>query len=772
MLKKINEAVTPINLGASNAVQPTPTVPNTNQPNTPAQNQEITAIKNKVEKAVSESGDLISALECVGAMYGIPATNIIADDTVSSIRVVNDNIIAPPLEKANGRTKPIMCAIGSVLDYISQRIDDKLNEYQMNNISQGRIQSSISQANPSKGKVIGRYVDDEGGEILAYNTGLVDMPNTDAGRKKVAELRASKEIPQFDPSPNPRSTTPAYFSEDEDDISTGVDMSAGSDEVATNTEPVETNDVADAIQESAYHLRMISKFNNTTHLGYDLLTKHGFDYIKPIDSVVMESETSSSSNNNDKEKKKKIHIEDIKYMKFDNTNILKAVEYFNAARAEQADIRNGKMDIERFINSRNYEKAIDCLNKQFDCRINLRFFTTKKAKYENTGTVIYDDIKKHITISKSKGFQLGGLPISIETYNHYFESESPKDIDLFGQTMVSTICHEIFHNISYAIREDTAKTGLSLAMTMNVAANVSSMKDRRIIITNYVNSLEALNGNKIINNISKKRLIKQLTALASVQHNDALVTDIQKASCKDGNDSDKYIDALIKKYKKKTRKYKPSVRHYIFPTIVAAASILGMCLAPTVPALFYTSLSFGVLSGASIMSSIAADATILDMKKSYNKSQLYEEYYCDLFSAMYKLPKFFFIGPSKKKYTSNDFKDDKINELAKVEKEYFEAVFASYPTDLERTYAGVKIAKQLLETKDLDQSTRDYCQWIVDNFSNIEKTDIKEIYNKTTFDPKEAEDLDKHLQSLINDNNLVLTESFKHWLMDDSIFTE
>ena len=124
-------------LCASLAQRPTPTVPNTNQPNTPAQNQEITAIKNKVEKAVSESGDLISALECVGAMYGIPATNIIADDTVSSIRVVNDNIIAPPLEKANGRTKPIMCAIGSVLDYISQRIDDKLNEYQMNNISQG-----------------------------------------------------------------------------------------------------------------------------------------------------------------------------------------------------------------------------------------------------------------------------------------------------------------------------------------------------------------------------------------------------------------------------------------------------------------------------------------------------------------------------------------------------------------------------------------------------------------------------------------------------------
>ena len=127
MLKKISEAVTPINLGTATAP---PSQPNASVPNTPQQNQEISAIKNKVEKAVSESGDLISALECVGAMYGIPATNIIADDTATGIRVVNDNIIAPPLEKANGRTRPIMCAIGSVLDYISQRIDDKLNDYQ------------------------------------------------------------------------------------------------------------------------------------------------------------------------------------------------------------------------------------------------------------------------------------------------------------------------------------------------------------------------------------------------------------------------------------------------------------------------------------------------------------------------------------------------------------------------------------------------------------------------------------------------------------------
>ena len=767
MLKKISEAVTPINLGTATAP---PSQPNASVPNTPQQNQEISAIKNKVEKAVSESGDLISALECVGAMYGIPATNIIADDTATGIRVVNDNIIAPPLEKANGRTRPIMCAIGSVLDYISQRIDDKLNDYQSQNIQQGRIQNSLSHANPNKGKVIGRYEDDEGGEILAYNTGLVDMPNTPAGRAKVAELRASKAIPEFDPSQNPMSTTPAYFSEDEDDISSGVDMNAGSDQTA-GTVDIEPTDVAEEIQESAYHLRMISKLNNTTHLGYDLLRKHGFDYVKPVDSIVMESDN-IKDDKDDNDKKKKIRVEDIRYMKFDNTEIIKAIEYFNKARDDQDNVRNGKMDLNKFINNPNYEKAINCLNKQFDCRINLRFFETKKGKYENTGTAIYNDLKKKMTISKSKGFQLGGLPIDIETYNHYFENNSPKDIELFGQTLVSTICHEIFHNISYVMRNENAKMGMSLAMTLDVASNVSSMKERRIIITNYVDSIEELGGNKVINKLAKKKLIKQLMTLSTVQNNEPLVIDMQKSVGKDAESSDRYIDNLIKKYKKEIKKVKPSAKKYILPVVATGASILAATLAPG--SIMFTSAiyGFGTIMGIYTLGNAAADATLLSVKKVYDKSNLYEEYYCDLFSAMYKLPKFFFVGPSKKKYVTNDFNDEKVNELAKLEKEYYEAIFASYPTDMERTHAGVKIAKQLLEEKDLDPAIKKYCTWIVDNFSNIEKSDIKEIYNKTTFDPKEADDLDKHLQDLITDNNLVLTESFKQWLMDSTIMNE
>lgn len=760
MLKKVSEAVTPIKIGTTpTATTNIQTITPTPSPNTPEQNQQMSSIVNKVEKAVSESSDLISALECVGAMYGIPATNIIADDSATSIRVVNDNIVAPPLEKPNGHTKEIVCAVGAVLDYISQRIDDKLNTYQMNNIHQGRIDDSIANANPRKGKVIGRYEDDEGGEILAYDTGLVDMPNTPAARAKVSELRSSNTIPTFDPSQNPTSTTTTYFSEDEEDISTGVDMGATSNTNA-DVASVEPNDVAEEIQESAYHLNMISKLNNTVHLGYDLLQKHGFNFVKPVDSIIQES-----TSEEDSDKKKKVRVDDIKHMKFDNTNILKAIEYFNKARDDQDNAKNGSMDLDKFINNPNYDKAINCLNKQFDCHINLRFFKTGNGRYENTGTLIYNDLKKKMTISKSKGFQLGGAPIEIHTFNHYFENSSPKDIELFGQTLVSTICHELFHNIAFILRKENIRMGMSLTMTLHIAANAKTVKDRRIILTNYVDSLEEFEGKGLFNRAAKRKLVKQLMALTTVHDNDTLVKEVQKAV--DNKDaSDKYIDELIKKYKKAVKGNKPSAAKYVFPIVGTAASIVTMLIAPS-SAIFTGGRIATTFFSMLVFSMFSYDIEYTSLKKAYSKSNIYEEYYCDLFAAMYKLPKFFFVGPSKKNYVSNDFKDEKLAELANLEKDFYESIFCKYPTNLERTYAGVKVAKKLLKDKDLDPSLKKYCQWIVDNFSNVEKTNISEIYNKTTFDPKEAENLDKHLEDLIKDNNIVLTESFIQWLNTD-----
>ena len=166
---------------------------------------------------------------------------------------------------------------------------------------------------------------------------------------------------------------------------------------------------------------------------------------------------------------------------------------------------------------------------------------------------------------------------------------------------------------------------------------------------------------------------------------------------------------------------------------------------------------------------LTIDLDEIEMMKKYGSAKLYEEYYCDLFAAMYKLPKFFFIGPSKNKYVANDFSTDKLTELAKLEGDFAKAIYSKYPTDLERTHAGVKVAKQLLEQKNLEPQVKKYCQWIVDNFSNVHKTSISTMYNKATFDPEEAENLDKHLSDLISKNNITLTESFVQYFNSDEI---
>jgi len=717
--------------------QPTPSTPS----NDAVVKAKANAVQQKVEKAVSESADLIAALECVGAMYGIPSTNIIADPNATGIRIQNDNIIAPPIEAKN-QTKPIIQAVGGVLDYISQRIDDKLNDYQMGNIDQGRIDTAIKNANPAKGKCIGRYEDDEGGEILAYDTGLVDMPNTPAAIAKVEELRASNTIPTYVPG---GSSAPQEYFNDEDEEA--IDMDASADDVAGDvTSNAEVNDIAENIQESAYHVNMCSKMGNTTHLGYDLLRKHGFDFVKPIDSIVMESKTE------DDDKKKKVRTSDIKYMKFDNKAILKAVDYFNAARENQENAR--QMNLTEFVHDPNFEKAIDCLNKQFDCRINLRFIQTKPGRYENAATQTFNDIKKKMTISKSKGFQLGGLPIDIFIYNHYLESSAPNDIELFGQNMVSTLCHEIFHNIASVLRHANATAGMSLAMTLNLAAAAKTPEEKRVIITNYVDTIDELSGNNLINKAAKKRMVKQLTTLAAVDGNPKAMRTV--------GDADKYADQMIKAYKKAISKATPSKAKYVFPAVITAAGVLTACLGGSGIALFGGfAAGVGAIMGIGMLT---IDLDEIVMMKKYGSAKLYEEYYCDLFAAMYKLPKFFFVGPSKNKYVANDFSTDKLTELAKLEGEFSKAIYSRYPTDLERTHAGVKVAKQLLEQKNLEPQVKKYCQWIVDNFSNINHANIDTIYNKTTFDPKEAENLDKHLEDIIKDNNVTLTESFQQWI--------
>ena len=232
----------------------------------------------RVNKTIEESANLIAALEAVGAMYGIPSSSIIADDTTNKITVHEDMIIAPPVS-AQGQNKAIVQAVGAVLDYISQRIDQKLDNFQTNNMSKEPEEVTPSDTNPGQ----------------------------------------------------------SYFG-DEDDIAANIDLEASPNVSANDISGNEVNVPAE-IQESAYHVNMMAKLGDTTHLGYDLLRRHGFDFVKPIDALIQEAASSEEKEDTGK-KKKKIKLEEIKRMKFDNKGILNAIKYFNAAREEQDNIKD------------------------------------------------------------------------------------------------------------------------------------------------------------------------------------------------------------------------------------------------------------------------------------------------------------------------------------------------------------------------------------------------------------------------------------------------
>ena len=662
-----------------------------------------TPVQEKVNKAIAESTDLIAALEAVGAMYGIPATNIIADDTAHSIVVKDDMIIAPPVS-AQGQNKPIIQAVGTVLDYISQRIDDKLNAYQTENIENG---------------------------------------NT----------------PEDNSTPSDTEPGSSYFT-DEDDISADIDMNASANVSAGDMTGNEI-DIAKAIGESAYHVNMIAKLGDTTHLGYDLLNRHGFDFVKPIDSVVQEAASEKKEDEEKPAKKgKKIKVEDIKHMKFDNKGILEAIKYLNAARDEQDNIKDGKkIDLKSFVNSSNYHKAIQALNKQFNCSMNIKFIESKRYG-SNVMTEVINNVGHNITVSKSKGFQLNNMPVNIFVLNHFLDcDEAINGSDMFGQTFISIILHELFHNIYHGIAKDSMRMGMSLTMTLALASAADTMKEKRIILTNYVDSLEELRKGKFMNKIAKRNLIKRLMALTTVSDNEGAIHDMKKAA-ETGKNSDEYIDNLIKKYKKANRYVKPSKLRHIIPLVGAAMAIFGG---------IYLGIGMEVMSGItglfalSMTGGLISDVMREESLKAYDAERDYEEFWCDMFAGMYNLPVKFFIGSSAKKYVPNDFSAEKLNELAQVSREFSRSIKSSYPTVLERNHAAVTVAKNILEDKDIDPSIKKYCKWVVDNFDAVTHTEIGTIYNAHTFDPKTAEDLDKHMQDLITDNNIVTTESYKIW---------
>lgn len=751
---------------------------------TPTPTQETCA------KIIKESDNLISALESVGKIFGIPEENIICDDTLDDIKVQGETIMAPSIP-VEGKGNSIMKSIAAVLDYISQRIDSKLNDYQNNHIERGSLIDHIeNDSDPSKGRVVSRHITGTGDEIIVYDSGLVDMPNTDAARSLVNTLRANGTIPS--PSALPTSTSVKYFTDAEDDITTDVDLNpvpagtigdtstfGASDQTglsnygpsAAGAQLDNPNDsvngipesyipgkeinVGMAIGESEEWLDLVSKYGNTKYLGYEMLTEQGFEDIKPIDFLLESGDT------------KKILPTDIKHMKFDNTHIMKAVKLFNEVRAEQKDARGKDVDIGKMVASPNWHKAIQELEKQFDCHIVIHYLKDDENKHvtdASTTTVANGhEYRQNVTVSKSKGFQLNGLPITIYLLNNILIENAPTDPSLFGQAVTAMLLHEIFHNIMMVFREYNTEFNAMLTTTVITASLTKNAKVRRKLITNFVNAVDAMNPpTEKFNIIQRRAYIKKLLVACSLkqsQDNMKLAQSLIETDDKNIDEYIKYAEDYQRRQEKAVKGHRLEIRSIIGMAAGISVAIGGFASA-TFPLLAMGILGFGgsyltLKIGSQIKNQMRKDVAARER----GDVKDLEEHWADQFAAMYNLPVSLFSVPFSHAVAAN-MTDDQIKRIHQIEMKWVTLMNDEHPPTTERLAAAVKYAQQTLDSGiKLNPDVKKYLEWIIANHSRIlEVEDIDNIYSKSTFDPKTAEDIDLHIANLISNTNTEITE--------------
>lgn len=728
----------------------TPTSMGAPDVNITAPNYPTSVTKEEVERKINDSKSLVEALESVAAMYNIPAENIIVDDTINSIRVAGDNIITPDRKNPSANTQAIVCAIGAVLDNISQRIDSKLTQYQSKQIEQNKTIANQKQPDPSKGEVIGRYFASDGSEIIAYSSGLVDMDNTHAANEKVRELRASKQIPDFTMEPSPKKSS-SYFTA-EDDIMNGVKTNND----IKNAIDKQAHDISMKINESAYFIDLMDKFYGTTTLGHDLLQSQGFDYVQETHAYIQEADGEG-----------KISSSDLKHMRFDNTHLMKAVELFNAARDEMPT--DGFPGMKEICQNDKFKAGLREIEIQFDCHLDIRFFNIKDPKtgkeISDGTTVHYNDIAQKMTVSKAKGFQLHGTPILIMFAGDIFKfSAASKEKDLFGQSVMSIILHEIYHNISDALRKENNAFIFTVTSGILLASSTNNMKNRRKILSNCVNTLSMITGNKV-NRITKRKVVKGLMAVVTNKCNLQELENSKNVAMNSNDlaDLDAYIkkmeavikDSPLNQEKKARRKRKAQTVKSVIGIIVGAFCVLFASTAFKVIGLILVVGSFSTLPESSAFEKVYKD----ELEK-WMRTTDKEEYYADLFSAMYQLPVTPSMGPLKKMIVPNNVDKDRLQKITNLEREIGRLFMDPHPSPQERAYASLKVARSILASDEkLDPAIKKYCEWIVENYSSLDDTNLNEIYQGNIFDPKEADNLDTHLQNLVDGNNITVTES-------------
>ena len=683
-----------------------------------------------IEAAIAKAPDVVCALESLAHIYHIPEDHIMGDNSLKSIKVREDFIIAPENTNVQGNKDNIIRAMATLLDNIGLRVDNALDKYQTDCIAKNKEFEVAPEETPSFAAVPSKvYINDQ------------------------EEPKPQEFGPDNEPPENPE---PQAFGPDE--------------------------------QQANEYVEYLYDLYGTPYIGTASFSEMGYNVEKH--EYVQESATPASN----------IKPEDIKYMRFDNSGIVKAIKCFNEVRAEQSDVKeDGALSYQKIIKNPKFKEGIDALAEQFDCRIRLTLEDTD----EMIGYTLSDrmeDPKHKVTISKKSGFKLNGFTIYICISTGLLQFASPKEEKNFGQMLTSVLLHEIFHNITTLLAWDNMAWVGAYSATITRAIQTNSPKVKKILIDKYITYLEETGGK--MNKLKKFALKKQLFALcSSKQIQSAFVKAKQIKKTADdsqtfsgngatGKTADENATILIDKlnevipqlkdqYKTKPGHVASAIVSWCFTALFTAGAAMGCVSGP-----------FGVFAAVSgfialIKTGIAAyPAMLRKMAQQFKSGKDLEEQFADAFAAMYKLPVVFHFIPSEDhqiKFKYNEMSSTNLDKLVKLFSEFGTLIMDEHPTDYQRASQGIKAAKQILADggKFIDPTQKRYLEWLVNGFDSIEDTSVDDVVlgESPVFDPNATADLNKHLENLIQHGrkNINITESFDfNALMDkrEMIITE
>ncbi len=683
-----------------------------------------------IEAAIAKAPDVVCALESLAHIYHIPEDHVMGDNSLKSIKVHEDFIIAPENKNVQGNKDNIIRAMATLLDNIGLRVDNVLDKYQTDCIAKNKEFEVAPEETPSFVAVPSKvYINDQ------------------------EEPKPQEFGPDNEPPENPE---PQAFGPDE--------------------------------QQANEYVEYLYDLYGTPYIGTASFSEMGYNVEKH--GYVQESVTPASN----------IKPEDIKYMRFDNSGIVKAIKCFNEVRAEQSDVKeDGALSYQKIIKNPKFKEGIDALAEQFDCRIRLTLEDTNDV----VGYTMVDRMvnpRHKVTISKKSGFKLNGFTIYICISTGLLQFASPKEEKNFGQMLTSVLLHEIFHNITTLLAWDNMAWVGAYSATITRAIQANSPKVKKVLIDKYVTYLEETGGK--MNKLKKFALKKQLFALcSSKQIQSAFVKAKQIKKTADdsqtfsgsgdtGKSADENATILIDKlnevipqlkdqYKTKPGHVASAIVSWCFTALFTAGAAMGCVSGP-----------FGVFAAVSgfialIKTGIAAyPAMLRKMAQQFKSGKDLEEQFADAFAAMYKLPVVFHFVPSEDhqtKFKYNEMSSTNLDKLVKLFSEVGTLIMDVHPTDYQRASQAIKAAKQILADggKFIDPTQKRYLVWLVNGFDSIEDTSVDDVVlgESPVFDPNATADLNKHLENLIQHGrkNINITESFDfNNLMDkrEMIITE